>query len=108
MIKEEFHTLIDEHITHAKEKHPLFAHRLVDATMEYYDALANSAKLSVVVTARDGHCPATTVVLAEVYEFFNELAAGNLDRAKEEGADIVATIYRALEMLEEQKESNHE
>lgn len=108
MTLKEFHALIDAHIVHAKEKHPIFAHKLMRSPMEYYDSLANGAKLAIKTCVQNEDCPASVVIIAELYEFFTELAAGNLDRAKEEAADTVATIYRALEMLEEQKESNHE
>lgn len=108
MTHKEFHALIDAHIVHAKEKHPLFAHVLTHNTPEYYDRLANGEKLDIQRDAKAGSCAASTVLVAEVYEFFYELAAGNLNRAKEEGADIVAVIYRTLEMLEDQKEVNHE
>lgn len=96
----EFHTLIDEHIVHAKEKHPLFAHVLAHGAAGSYDALARGEKRIIQADMRINACSAITVVSAELYEFFFELASGNLDRAKEEAADLVAVIYRALEMLE--------
>lgn len=108
MTYEEFHALIDAHIVHAKEKYPLFAHVLTYNTPEYYDKLANGEKLEIQRDAKAGNCAASTVLVAEVYEFFSELAAGNLDRAKEEGADVVAVIYRALEMLEERLEGRED
>lgn len=99
----EFHALIDEHIVHAKEKHPLFAHMLTHDAAWIYDAHAKREKRIIQTDVRMNACAATTVVSAELYEFFAELASGNLDRAKEEAADLVATIYRALEMLEDKK-----
>lgn len=87
---EQFYALCDEHIRHAREKHPEFA-KTVSIYGEY--ALSKMARNYKSV----GNISIEAVLFSEVYEFLAELQRGDKARAREEGADIVAVVLRACE-----------
>ena len=90
---EQFYALCDEHLRHAREKHPFFADCvsgfLNDAWFKCH-ALSHKNEL-------DEDPSVENVLLSEVYEFLAELERGDKARAREEAADIVAVLLRALE-----------
>lgn len=84
----------EEHLKHAREKHPFFADR-VSASEKAHAFFAIKAAIE---KERIKYEPSLeNVLIGEVYEFLSEMARGDLDRAREEGADIVAVILRATE-----------
>ena len=110
--REKFFDLCDGHIDHAIDKHPLFAHLLTSTKDEkFYTSGMERAKSDLAEEVEYGYSCTDTILDAEIYEFLAELARGDLTRAREEAADVVAVLYRALSMLENQiknERSNHE
>lgn len=101
--REKFFDLCDGHIDHAIEKHPTFAHLLTGTKDErFYTACTERAKSDLSDEVEHGYSCTDTILYAELYEFLSELARGDLTRAREEAADVVAVLYRALSMLESQ------
>lgn len=88
-----FNQLCRDHIEHAREKHPKFAEIASFYNTYVLDNLAQSHRLIVLEKAQTVHM----ILLSEVYEFLAELKRGNYDRAREEAADIVAVLWRALQ-----------
>lgn len=86
-----FFDLCSEHITHAREKHPGFVH---DVTLAkdpkfYFSFYASQYRVTK-------HETLETVAKEELFEFLEALNNGDYEHAKEEAADLVAVIYRAL------------
>lgn len=101
--REKFFDLCDQHIDHAIEKHQLFAHLLTSTRSEkVYTSCAEKTKSDLAEEVEHGYSCTDTILDAEIYEFLSELARGDLIRAREEAADVVAVLYRALSMLENQ------
>ena len=101
--REKFFDLCDQHIDHAIEKHPTFARLLTSMKDEkFYTACAERVKRNLAEEVEHGYSCTDTILGAEFYEFIAELARGDLTRASEEAADVVAVLYRALSMLENQ------
>lgn len=101
--REKFFDLCDGHIDHAIEKHPTFAYLLTSTKDEkVYTACAEKTKSDLAEEVEQGYSCTDTILDAEIYEFLSELARGDLTRAREEAADVVAVLYRALSMLENQ------
>lgn len=101
--REKFFDLCDQHIDHAIEKHPNFARLLTSTKNEkVYIACAEKTKSDLAEEVEHGYSCTDTILDAEIYEFLAELARGDLTRAREEAADVVAVLYRALSMLESQ------
>ena len=99
--REKFFDLCDLHIDHAIEKHPTFAHLLTSTKDEkFYTACAERVKSNLAEEVEHGYSCIDTILDAEINEFLAELARGDLTRAREEAADVVAVLYRALSMLE--------
>lgn len=99
--RETFFNLCDQHIDHAIQKHPLFAHLLTSTRDEkVYTACAVRAKSDLAEEVEHGYACTDTIIESEINEFLAELARGDITRAREEAADIVAVLYRALSMLE--------
>lgn len=101
--REKFFDICDGHIDHAIEKHPTFA-RLLTGTKDerFYTSCAEKTKSDLAEEVEHGYSCTDTILDAEIYEFLSELARGDLTRAREEAADVVAVLYRALSMLESQ------
>lgn len=96
-----FFELCSYRLEEAKEKHPLFAHRLADKTANDYNEKAKKLRKKIKGSVnKPVPVFATDVIQCEVEEFFEELANGNLLRAADEAADVVATILRSLEFLD--------
>lgn len=99
-----FWPLCEEHLKHAREKHPFFADRIGpvdDSDAFYFGSLAEITKKRIKTE------PSLEIVLmGEVHEFLAEMARGDLSRAREEAADIVAVLLRALsgDIKQEEKE----
>lgn len=87
-----FFDLISKHIDHAREKHPLFAKKINWRKPECFSFYAKYHKQNIA----DHGYTIEDVFLSECYEFLEALESGDLDRAREEAADVVAVIYRAL------------
>lgn len=98
--RESFFNLCDQHIDHAIQKHPFFAHFLTSRDEKVYTACAEKTKSDLAEEVEHGYSCTDTILEAEVNEFLAELARGNLTRAREEAADVVAVLYRSLSMLE--------
>lgn len=88
-----FWGLCEKHLRHARTKHPFFA----DCTSSYLNAewfechaLSHKNELADDPSVEN-------VLLSEVYEFLAELCRGDMARAREEAADIVAVVLRASE-----------
>ncbi|MBR5590945.1 MAG: hypothetical protein IKW38_00225 [Kiritimatiellae bacterium] len=86
-----FFELCNEHIDHARSKHPKFAFGVSAETMETLRTLAELYRKECARPWAD----VQMVILGEIYEFLEALKSGNRQRALEEGADIVAVVYRA-------------
>lgn len=86
-----FFELCNEHIEHARSKHPKFAFGVSAETMETLRTLAELYRKECARPWAD----VQMVILSEVYEFLEALKSGDRQRALEEGADIVAVVYRA-------------
>lgn len=92
--REQFYELCEEHLRHAREKHPGFVEQVSPwgAEDDWYDELALKRKQLSIEKPSVEH-----VLMSEVYEFLAEAKRGNMERAREEGADIVAVVLRAVE-----------
>ncbi|MBR6802435.1 MAG: hypothetical protein IKM62_01290 [Kiritimatiellae bacterium] len=86
-----FFKLCNEHIDHARSKHPEFAFGVSVETMETLRTLAELYRKECARPWAD----VQMVLFSEIYEFLEALKSGNLQRALEEGADVMAVIYRA-------------
>ena len=89
----DFFKTCEKHVIHARQKHPLFAKKVLTRSTELANEyLAGKHKKDI---ALNGFA-LEDVLLSEVHEFLVEAHRGNIDRAKEEAADIVAVLYRAI------------
>lgn len=86
----------EEHLKHAREKHPKFAKVVSQFYQNEHEAnLRHLRETNGYVLS---NAPSIYNILREeVEEFMIELLRGDLDRAREEGADIIAVILRATE-----------
>lgn len=87
---EQFYALCEEHLRHAREKHPKFAKKVSMFGEDTLDLAAHRYKNLGSYFVED-------ILLSEVYEFLAEIKRGNMARAREEAADIVAVVLRASE-----------
>lgn len=112
MSSQEFFDLCQKHILHAKAKHPLFAHQAVSCPVvterNYFLDKAIHFKRLLQSKARLGKASIELVLLSEMNEFMHEVFNGNIDRAKEEAADVVAVLFRAIEWMNENKEDDED
>ena len=86
----DFWRLCEEHLRHARAKHPKFAKEVSMFGKETLDLVAHRYKNLGSPFVED-------ILLSEVYEFLAELKRGDMARAREEAADIVAVVRRALD-----------
>lgn len=86
----DFWRLCEEHLKHARAKHPEFAKTVSTADPKTLDLIARISKTVESPCVED-------VLFSEIYEFLAELQRGNKARAREEAADIVAVVLRAIE-----------
>lgn len=85
-----FWGLCEEHLKHALEKHPEFAKKVSMFDEETLDLAAHRYK-------NLGSCYVEDILLSEVYEFLAEIKRGNMERAQEEAADVVAVLKRVVD-----------
>lgn len=82
-----FWPLCEEHLKHAREKHPEFTVHGLPSTPERYEQEAEAYKQGGTIAH---------ILLSEAFEFLAEIKRGDPSRACEEAADIVAVLLRAL------------
>lgn len=105
----QFFSLCSDHITNAQKKHPVFATCLSESTVndleKRYNEYAVMYQGQLRAALNRGTAPIETILLEEVYEFLEAVAAGDSIAIREEAADIVAVLYRAVngEMKNESK-----
>lgn len=90
--REIFFNLCSEHIDHARKKHPLFAKEVNWRKPECFSFYAKYHKENI----KDHGYTIEDVFLSECFEFLEALVNGDLNRAREEAADVFAVMYRAL------------
>lgn len=90
---EQFYALCEGHLRHAREKHPFFA----DCTSSYLNAEGFECHALAHKNELADDPSVENVLLSEVYEFLAELKRGDMARAREEAADVVAVLRRAIE-----------
>lgn len=84
------------HIEHARQKHKFFAERVLN-NPERCDLLDVMSEMAQYYKRQITENPTLeNVLLSEIYEFLAEAHNGNMERAKEEAADVVAVMYRFL------------
>lgn len=90
----DFWGLCEEHLKHAREKHPEFVEQVSPwgAEDDWYDELALKRKQLSIEKPSVEH-----VLMSEVYEFLAEAKRGNMERAQEEAADVVAVLKRVVD-----------
>ncbi|MGN0886098.1 MAG: hypothetical protein ACI4RT_03780 [Candidatus Spyradenecus sp.] len=97
---EAFWHLCEAHISLSMAWSPTFANKLTHYPADVYALNGFRRKETAKQEVLDGKCAVDHLLHAEVYKFLAELARGDLDRAWQEAADVVAVLWRALEMLE--------
>ena len=88
----DFFRACKRHVEHARQKHPQFAKRVLWREDDLYnrnEALFQKRRIE------DGYS-LEAILMSEVHEFLVEMHNGNLERAKEEAADVMAVLYRAI------------
>lgn len=95
-----FFNACNDHITHAQKKHPVFATCLSESTVsnleKRYNEYAVMYRGQLRAALNRGIAPVETILLEEVYEFLEAVAAGDSIAIREEAADIVAVLYRVV------------
>lgn len=94
-----FGWIIQRHIDHAIEKHPLFAHETHNPHADFRSEAAGMQQ-SVEGQIEAGKVYADSLLLEEVYEFLAEVKDGNLIAAKGEAGDVAAVLFRIIQMME--------
>lgn len=93
-----FWPLCEEHLKHAREKHPEFAKCVTDLPAPPPELGTRAMRKTLIsrelkITGRE---TVEHVLREEIGEFLIELLRGDPSRACEEAADIVAVLLRAL------------
>lgn len=92
----EFFSICKKHLTHARQKHPFFAERVLN-NPERCDLLNEMSEMAQYYKRQITENPTLeNVLLSEIYEFLAEAHNGNKAHALYEAADVVAVILRAL------------
>lgn len=91
-----FFALCETHLAQARKKHPKFAKVISPLNRIVHEGFINNFRKTQTLNIDDS--PSVYNILREeVEEFMLELLHGDLARAREEAADIVAVLLRALE-----------
>ena len=110
MFKQETIDAIWDHFTHAKEKHPFFADRIMEPMPKDGCVLGEKLKRKIVEfwENRAKNCKSViaklpsveNVLNAEVFEIFAAVAKGDLNQAHYEIFDAIAVLLRLDEEME--------
>lgn len=96
-MREQFFENCDKHITHAQKKHPVFAYRINSfLTPKIYKDMADQHRQTRDDDKAKKETAIENVLLGEVFEFMEAFSRGDLEAAKEEAADVVAVLFRAI------------
>ena len=94
--REAFFNKCSDHLTHAREKHPFFAKRVLEDSEQGYvlDEVV-MLEMAQYYKRKIAKSPVLeNVLLSEIYEFLSEAHNGDMDRTVEEACDIVAVLMR--------------
>lgn len=99
----QFHASINSHIEKAKKKHKHFADIVDNNPVRAcnYPFHARTHKNDIKLYSK---AAIFDVLMSEVYEFLAEVDDGNKRKAFQEGCDVIAVIWRALEWMEGAKQ----
>lgn len=104
---DDFFALCEEYLEISKEAHPVLAETIDNNAIRSanYGYLARIAGFDCV---RSTKTALHDVLMEHVYEFLLEVNYGHLHRAKEEAADIVAVLFRAINDWMEEDDEDEE
>lgn len=96
-MRELFFAKCNKHINHAQEKHPVFAYKINSRfNAVKYKVLADDHRQFRDEEHERKESSIEVILLGEVYEFMEAFSRGDLEAAKEEAADVVAVLFRAI------------
>lgn len=104
---DDFFAQCEAHLEHAKNSHPMFVETIDNNAIRRAN-YGNFAKIAEFDCEHSIKTSLHDVLIEEVYEFLYEVSKGHLHRAKEEAADIVAVLFRAIDEWMEGDEEEEE
>ena len=104
MITEKEIEKIKEHYANACEKHPDFVHNFGIAQYKHYCKVSLAEKREILeYQTQNNEISLSTVLLCEVWEFFEAIADDKITEAIEEGYDIISVVLRAIERIKQKE-----
>lgn len=96
-MRELFFAKCNKHINRAQEKYPVFAYKINSfLTTKIYKDMADAHRKTRNDDAAKKEAAIENILLGEVFEFMEAFSRGDLEAAKEEAADVVAVLFRAI------------
>ena len=104
MITEKDIEKIREHYAHACEKHPDFVKRLgVEDVTEWTEFNLKMYRTKIETETKYDNLGLESILLCEVWEFFDAISNDKFPEAIEEGYDIIAVVLRAIERIKQKE-----
>ncbi len=102
-LENKFHSIV-EHYNHACGKHPFFADTICVENVNWKKD-ADDCKWLIQLKAKNKEqVTAHTVLMAELYEFFDAFCSGNYTKAHYEVLDAIAVLLRMDDMIRDAQE----
>jgi hypothetical protein len=100
MIQPEILNKIEQHYNHACMKHPDFVKRFgVEDEIDWSKFNLKMYRTKIETETKYDNLGLESILLCEVWEFFDAIANEKFREAIEEGYDIIAVVLRAIERI---------